>query len=309
MARRTSRSKSTTPPKKRPVEPGRSSRKARLAEAERKRRRNRTAAASAIAAVVVVVAAMVAIAALSDSSGRAKRSGSAERAASLVQNVPTSALDAAGAGKARPHALPASTPPLEQDGKPEVLYIGAEYCPYCAAERWPVIVALSRFGTFQNLAGTESSASDVFPRTQTFTFHGATYSSDVLAFTGVETNTNQPAPGGGYTSLEQPTAAERAVFAQFDRPPYSTQAQAIPFLMIGNKYVSVGTTYEASVLQGMSRDQIASALSDPTSPVGRAVNGAANVLTAAICQATGGKPSSVCADPTIANIAQTLPTA
>ncbi|MGZ4125330.1 MAG: DUF929 family protein [Actinomycetota bacterium] len=307
MAKRPTGSNPTTTPKKRPVEPGRSSRKARQAEAERKRRRTRTAATSAIAAVVVVVVAMIAIAALNNSSRTAKRSGGAGNAATLVQHVPTSALDAAGAGSVLPQALPAGTQPLEQNGKPEVLYIGAEYCPYCAAERWPLIVALSRFGTFQKLGGTESSASDVYPRTQTFTFHGATYSSDVLAFTPVETATNQPAPGGGYTSLEQPTAAEAALYGRYDQPPYTTQANAIPFLMIGNKYVSIGTTYDPLVLQGLSRDEIATALSDPSSPVARAVNGAANTLTAAICQATGGKPSSVCADPTIAKIAQTLP--
>jgi hypothetical protein len=32
-----------------------------------------------------------------------------------------------------------------------MLYIGAEYCPYCAAERWPLVMALSKFGTFSNL--------------------------------------------------------------------------------------------------------------------------------------------------------------
>ena len=41
--------------------------------------------------------------------------------------------------------------PLTSGGKPEMLYIGAEYCPYCAAERWAMIVALSRFGTFSGL--------------------------------------------------------------------------------------------------------------------------------------------------------------
>ena len=34
---------------------------------------------------------------------------------------------------------------------PEILYMGAEYCPYCAAQRWATIVALSRFGTWSGL--------------------------------------------------------------------------------------------------------------------------------------------------------------
>ena len=35
---------------------------------------------------------------------------------------------------------------------PEVLYMGAEYCPYCAAQRWSTIIALSRFGTWAGSA-------------------------------------------------------------------------------------------------------------------------------------------------------------
>ena len=37
-------------------------------------------------------------------------------------------------------------------GSPELFYYGAEYCPYCAAERWSVVIALSRFGTLQQPA-------------------------------------------------------------------------------------------------------------------------------------------------------------
>ena len=32
--------------------------------------------------------------------------------------------------------------------RPVVFFYGAEFAPYAAAQRWPVIVALSRFGTF-----------------------------------------------------------------------------------------------------------------------------------------------------------------
>jgi hypothetical protein len=308
MAKRTTRRKSTSSRGPR-VEPGRSSRKARQAAAQRKRRRNRIAALSAVAGVVVVVAVMVVVA-LTGSPGTTQGSRGAGRAGELAQHVPASVLGSVGAGQGitPPQALPPHTPPLEQNGKVEVLYIGAEYCPYCAAERWPLVVALGRFGTFTNLGGTESSASDVFPKTQTFTFHGATYTSDVLAFVAVETNSNQPVPGGGYKPLEQPTAEEQALLRQYDREPYTSQPGAIPFLLIGNRYVSIGASYDPSVLHGMSRDEIAKALSDPSSPTAQAVVGAANTLTAAICQATDGKPSAVCSDPAIAKIAQSLPT-
>jgi hypothetical protein len=288
--------------------PGRSSRKARLAAAQQRRRRVQRAAIAAVMAVAIAAGAMVVVA-LTRDSGTAHRSTSAGASADLALHVPTSVLNgvAAGQGVSLPKPLPVTTAPLEQDGKPQILYIGAEYCPYCAAERWPLVAALSRFGSLANLGATESTAADVFPKTPTFTFHGATYTSDVIAFTAVETNTNQPDPSGGYTPLQQPTAAQVALLQQYDKPPYTTQAGAIPFLMIGNKYISIGASYDPTVLQGLTRIQIANALSDPTSQVAQAVDGAANTLTAPICRASGGKPSSVCSDPMITKISATLP--
>ena len=41
--------------------------------------------------------------------------------------------------------------PLTAKGRPEVLCVGTEYCPYCAAQSWALIVALSRFGMFTGL--------------------------------------------------------------------------------------------------------------------------------------------------------------
>jgi hypothetical protein len=44
----------------------------------------------------------------------------------------------------------------------------------------------------------------------------------------------------------------------------------------------------------MTQQQVAAALSDPASPVAKAVDGAANALTAAICNVTKGSPAGVC---------------
>jgi Domain of unknown function (DUF929) len=265
-------------------------------------------AVGAVTLVVIALGVMV-TAALTRDTGAVQETVSAGEAASLAQHVPASVLDGVGPGRgvASPKALPPNTPPLERDGKPEILYVGAEYCPYCAAQRWPLVVALSRFGSFEHLGGTESAAADVFPNTPTFTFHGATYTSDVIAFTAVETHTNQPDPAGGYTALDTPTPAQVALLQRYDQEPYTTKAGAIPFLMIGNRYVSIGASYDPSVLQGLTRDQIARALADPTSAVARAVDGSANALTAAICTTTAGQPSSVCSDPVITTISATLP--
>ena len=290
--------------------PGRSSRKARQAAARRRREHVRWITLGAIGAVVFIVAAM-ATAAVVRTPATSAGSESAGAAGELVQTVPVSVLRDVGAGEkvALPSALPQGTPALERDGRAEILYVGAEYCPYCAAERWPLIVALSRFGRFADLGGTASAANDAFPNTPTFSFHGATFTSDVVAFTGVETNTNQPDPSGGYTPLDQLTPEQQALLQRYDVAPYTSSPGSIPFLLIGNSFVVAGSSFDPAVLGGMTRDEIAQALSDPNSPIAQSVGGTANTLTAAICQATGGKPSSVCMDPTIAKIVATLPAA
>ena len=73
-------------------------------------------------------------------------------------SVPASTLDTVGAGSGvtAPPEIKGGTP-LTSGGKPEVLYMGAEYCPFCAAERWAMVVALSRFGTFSGLSTVHSA--------------------------------------------------------------------------------------------------------------------------------------------------------
>src|ERR1700722_14197678 len=75
---------------------------------------------------------------------------------------------------------------LTSGGKPEIVYVGAEYCPYCAAERWALTAALSRFGTFSNLHYIHSSSTDVYPSTPTLTFYKSTYTSKYVDFQPVE---------------------------------------------------------------------------------------------------------------------------
>ena len=78
-----------------------------------------------------------------------------------------------------PRATPpsGSPRPTAAGARPVVFFYGAEFAPYAAAERWPLIVALSRFGTFSQLGLMQSSSSVAFSDTPTFTFWHAKYSS------------------------------------------------------------------------------------------------------------------------------------
>ncbi len=193
--------------------------------------------------------------------------------------------------QAAPSAVTA--PPLIAGGKPKVLYIGAEFCPYCAAERWPVTVALLRFGTFSNLSTTHSATKDVFPNTATLSFHGAGYSSPYLSFTGVETTTNEEVDGR-YAVLDTPTIEDQKTFDSFNKPPYVPSSGSIPFVDLGGRFVSAGASYSPEVLAGKTHHQIADALKDPSSPIAKAVDGSANIYTAALCRLTQNEPTTVC---------------
>jgi Domain of unknown function (DUF929) len=183
-------------------------------------------------------------------------------------------------------------PPVNKtaDGKPIFLYVGGEYCPYCAAERWSMVIALSRFGTFKDLALTQSSSTDVYPNTSTFTFHGASYTSQYLAFQAVETADRNGA------SLDKPTSDQQAIFAKYDAPPYisSSNAGSIPFLSVGNQYVEISAGFIPDQMNGLTWQQIADKLNDPTNTITQSIVANANYITAALCQITDSKPANVC---------------
>src|SRR5690242_5729833 len=261
-----------------------------------------------VALVVVAVGiALVVAVALGGSTSSGADAAAPASLVDKVTTVPVSALDQVGAGSAVASPKAITAPPLTENGKPHVLYVGAEYCPYCATERWPMVLALSRFGTFSELKTTHSSSTDVYANTQTFSFHGATYSSPYLSFTGVEMETNKQ-QGDGYAPLDQLDAQQQQIFDTYDRPPYvsSQSSNGIPFIDFGGKYMIDGVTYDPAVLQGKSAGAIASALHDPTTKIAQGADGVANTFTAAICSLTHDQPAKVCSDPVIQSIKRSL---
>jgi Domain of unknown function (DUF929) len=265
-----------------------------LAEASGRRtvrRRRATVVFAPIAAVVLAVTALIAVKLATDSGpASGKQSGLASTiVVNAVTAVPQSVLDEIGVGSV--NAWPTKindSGSFTDGGKPRVLYVGADYCPFCASQRWPLVVALSRFGTWHNLGVTNSApAPESYPNTASLSFHGTTYTSDVISFTGVELRGNQVV-NGQYNKLDTLSTADTAVMTRYD------SAGSIPFIDLGGLYVHVGGAYDVAVLGGLSHEAIATALADPTSAIAKAVNGEANVITAALCAATGNKPAAVC---------------
>lgn len=267
-------------------------------------------------AVVAVVAIFVALKATSKPAGVATASKSSTIApaslVSAVTHVPAASFAKAGVGTSPtvtgPLKLPAA-PALKKAGLPRIVFIGADYCPYCATERWALIAALSRFGTFSHLGITHSSTTDVFPGTLTFSFFGSSYKSPYLDFTPVETNTNTASSSGSYPVLQNPTTTENNLLGTYDVPPYVPSSKSdgsIPFVDYANQYLAIGATYQATSIQGLSRSQIAAQMTKATGTAGTQIDQAANRITAAVCQVTHDAPASVCSQPVVKAAAKTL---
>ena len=248
---------------------------------------------AAVVTVLLLIAVFFAISRGASSGSASIGSPVPASVLSKVTGVSQSTFEKVGKGTiANPFKVTQGNPPINKDknGKPIILYVGGDYCPYCAAERWSMVMALSRFGTFNGLTLMESSGADSFPNTNTFTFHGATYTSDYLDFQGMETSDRNQQPLGKLSSDQQ------AIFDKFNAPPYidSQNAGAIPFLSVGNQYIQIGAAFIPDQMQGLTWQQIADNLNDPNNSVTQSIVANANYMTAAICQITDNKPANVC---------------
>jgi thiol-disulfide isomerase/thioredoxin len=187
-------------------------------------------------------------------------------------------------------------------GKPEVFFYGAEWCPLCAAERWSVAVAMSRFGTFHSLRETTSASDDSYPDTSTLSFYQSNYTSSYIDFLPVETQDRQR------NTLQNPGPQEQQVLTR-------NNVQGFPFMDIGDRYLITSASYDPGVLrtnaqdpssQPLSQQEIANQLAAGGNSVSQNILGTANYLTAAICTITNNQPSQVCSTSSIKSIQATI---
>lgn len=248
-----------------------------------------------IGIIVLVVAGVgvLVIAKMSTSDSTTKTGGEAQVApASIAKdlaNVPLDAIAAAHSkAKISNSVKPITDKQRTKNGKPQVLYIGAEFCPYCAGERWALTVALSKFGSFSGLKTINSSESDV----PTLTYVNAKYTSKYVAFNPIELQDQEHKP------LMKATKEEQDLLQRLG-------GGAFPFIDFGGKFMQSGGSVEVSNFfdkSGAPKKQvdIASAIgaakptdNDTTSLVGN-VNAVAGEFIKTICGLTDNQPGNVC---------------
>jgi hypothetical protein len=233
----------------------------RAAQQRADRKRNLLMAGGGVLAVIVVIGGIV-IAGLhtKKSTGSSDVVPASSTVSQAVASVATSTLTA--------------TPDLSTVAGPP-----SEYCPNCAATRWPLAVALSRFGTFSGLSTTYSSSTDTDPHTPTLSFRNASYKSSYIDFDSKEQVDGNDQP------LQNLTTAENALFNKYGSAT-AGGSPGYPFIDFGGKWKQNGTSYDPAVLAGLTPDSVATNMSNAKTKQGAAIQASADVFTAEICDMT-----------------------
>lgn len=176
--------------------------------------------AGALIVVLAIIGGFIVLSQQHSSSGA--RGGTDPEVLKTVTSVDSNLLAQIGTGgqKSPLQAVTNRDRLVGPHGKPEVFYWGAEFCPYCAAERWSLVVALSRFGHFSALPETTSSSSDVYPDTATFTFYGSSYTSSYIDFVPLEVEDRNQQALQNPNQEQQPTGERPQSQRRFPFPGY-----------------------------------------------------------------------------------------
>ncbi|MGH2448152.1 MAG: DUF929 family protein [Chloroflexota bacterium] len=172
---------------------------------------------------------------------------------------------------------------LHIGNKPELLFIGAQYCPFCAAERWAIVKSLDQFGHWSGLtSSTNTQGESGFGLIPTFDLLHANYSSKYVGFDSKDVEDRDFKP------LQKLSPAETEVFNRYD------SSGGIPLVVAGG-YSMTGAGYSPGVIDGKSFKAVQSSLQSGshTSYVAD-INSESNMITALLCHAGRNRPAAVC---------------
>ncbi len=224
-------------------------------------------------------------------------------------------------------------PQFTYNGKPSVIYIGATSCLWCGENRWAMAMALSRFGSFNNLYTGYSSLHDadiptLYWNPQELHVNGSAnfgnqYSSSYINFFSAEYDSNITA-GFEFPALSHPISyfvarAPNSSYSEAMEFMNGTQAFAgTPFTVWGTVLnrgadaVVLGTPQNASMSQGgaipityMTHQQIFGQLQAFNTTFAYEEYAAADVYIAELCPSINNA-APVCKLPAIQSFEQKM---
>lgn len=171
-------------------------------------------------------------------------------------------------------------------GKSLVYFMGAGFCPFCAAERWAIVKALECFGEWNGLVTDKSAGHDEkYLNVPTFNLARAKYSGNSIEFVCKETADHNFEP------LQELDDSDYEILDMFNPD------QMIPFLLIDGQYMQVGAGFSPDLIQNMSHDQVQAELDRPDSAIGKAIRAEMDNITALVCKSIGGKGNACDSEP------------
>lgn len=174
----------------------------------------------------------------------------------------------------------------KREGKLPVFFMGAEYCPYSAAERWAIVRALQKFGQWTGLKQTISAARDEpFLNLPTYDFTEATYNSSQIDFVAREIENREFKP------LQKLSKTEEKLVRQFN--PEKT----IPFLLIGGRFMQLEAGFTPKTFVGHTFRQTETELKKAESEIRKIIDAEANIIVALLL--VSGLPAELCKEPAI----------
>lgn len=178
---------------------------------------------------------------------------------------------------------------IKRDGKLFVFFMGAEYSPYCAAERWAIVRALQKFGQWSGLNQTMSAARDEqFLNLPTYDFTEATYTSTHVEFVSRETKDREFKP------LQKLLKTEEKLVHKYN------PKKEIPFLLIGGRFMQIGSGFTPKIFIGHTFRQTETELKKTESEIRKIIDEEASYIAALLCAA--GLPPELCKETGLAEL-------
>ena len=162
--------------------------------------------------------------------------------------------------------------PMRRSGKLFVFFVGAEHCPFCAAERWAIVRALQKFGQWSDLTQTMSAARDEpFLNLPTYDFTEATYTSSHIEFVARELKNREFKP------LQKLLKTEEKIVRKFN------PQKEIPFLLVGGRFMQLGAGFTPKIFIGHTFRQTETELKKAESEIRKTIDAEGNIIAALLC--------------------------